>query len=388
MMLAGGRTSTSQLIVQVTLSGSDDLSGVTEMSFSADGTIFTAWQAYQPSTSWTFPAGDGLKTLWAKVKNGVGRESAVVSAVVVVDTLAPHVIALDPQPGASVIGLRPTLTVTFSESIDPASWVNLGLVVQSAGGTLVRGTYDYDEPTRRGEFIPSAPLVPGALYVVTVGNVKDVAGNGIASPGSWSVTPLTPTSLSATATQKVVLRGGSSRVDVVLSGAPRPATIGVEASTGTDGFVALPPISTDDGRNTLVVSPNSNTIYRFSYAGAFGVAPSEADVRILVRRSVVLAGRDPRLASRARVGNTVNLTAAISPAAAGASVSFRLYRFDTGRRAWVYAGSKGRSTDAAGRAVLAWVPPSSGSFYWRVSVAPTPAFANNVSPVYRWSVSR
>jgi hypothetical protein len=223
---------------------------------------------------------------------------------------------------------------------------------------------------------------------VTVGNVRDVAGNGVASPGSWSITPLTPTGLAVTAAPKVIQRGGSSRVDVVLAGAPSPAAIEVEAITGTDGFVALPPISTDDGRNTLIVSPTSNTIYRFSYAGAFGVAPAEADVRIVVRRSVVLAGRDPRLASRTRVGNTVNLTAAISPAAAGASVSFRLYRFDTGRRAWVYAGSKGRSTDAAGRAVLAWVPPSSGSFYWRVSVAPTREFANNISPVYRWSVSR
>lgn len=388
MVLAGGRASTNQLAVPATIAASDDLSGVTEMSFSADGTTFTEWRAYEPSTTWTFPGGDGLKTLWAKVKNGVGHESPAVSASVVVDTLAPHVIALDPQPGASVIGLRPMLTVTFSESIDPGSWVDLGLVVQSAGGTLVRGTYAYDVATRRGEFSPFAPLVAGALYVVTVGNVRDVAGNSIASPGSWSMTPLTPTSLTATGVPRVVLRGGSSRVDVVLGGAPSPATIGVEASAGTDGFVGLPPISTDDGSNSLIVTPTTNTTYRFNYAGAFGVAPVQADVRVLVRRSIVLAGRDPKLLPRARVGNIIKLTAAIGPAAAGVSVSFRLYRFDTRRRAWVYAGSKGRNTDAAGRAVLSWTPSSPGSWYWRAAVASTPEFVNNTSPVYRWSISR
>jgi hypothetical protein len=70
------------------------------------------------------------------------------------------------------------------------------------------------------------------------------------------------------------------------------------------------------------------------------------------------------------------------------SVSFKLYRFDSRRRAWVYAGSKGRSTAANGRASLTWTPSAAGSFYWRASVASTPSFANNISAVYRWTIRR
>jgi len=160
------------------------------------------------------------------------------------------------------------------------------------------------------------------------------------------------------------------------------------SAASPSGFVPFTAISTDDGTNFLVATPPSNTTFRFLYDGAFGIAPAQADVRVLVRRSVALLGRDSTVVSRAKVGTPVTLTAAISPAAAGVSVSFRLYRFDVRRRAWIYAGSRGRSVNTSGRASYTWVAPSSGSYYWRVAVASTAEFANNVSPVYRWSIRR
>ena len=106
------------------------------------------------------------------------------------------------------------------------------------------------------------------------------------------------------------------------------------------------------------------------------------------RRSVDLVGRSSSIVSRAKVGATVKLVAAVGPATAGVSVSFRLYRFDAARRVWIYAGSHGRNSDSAGRAAYVWAASSPGSYYWRASVASTTDFANNMSPVYRWSVSR
>jgi hypothetical protein len=388
MMLAGGRPSTNQLSVPVSLAATDDLSGVVEVAFSSDGLNFEAWQPFMTAATWTFSPGDGQRFLWAKVRNGVGLESAPTGASVVIDTVPPSVATIDPPASSNVVGLRPRLTATFTEPIAPASWIDLGLIVQSASGALVEGAYSYDAPKRTGIFVPSVALQPGGVYVVTVGNVRDVAGNRVVPPGSWSITPLAPTTLTATASPRVVLHGGSTRVDISLAGAPLPATLEVSSASSPTGFVPLTPIATADGSNTLVMRPASNTILRFRYAGAFGVAPAQVDVRLLVRRSVLLAGRSSSVASRARVGVPVKLTAAVSPAAAGVSVSFRLYRFDTRRRAWVYAGSKGRNTDASGRAVLSWVPQSPGSWYWRVAVAPTVEFANNTSPVYRWTVTR
>ncbi len=81
----------------------------------------------------------------------------------------------------------------------------------------------------------------------------------------------------------------------------------------------------------------------------------------------------------------MTLTAQVGPAGV-APVSFRLYRYDAARRAYVLSRSFGRTTDVLGRARLTWTP-SAGRFAWRVAVSSTADYANNLSPLYRWSVS-
>lgn len=388
MALAGGRPSTNQANVPVTLTAIDDLSGVSEMALSTDGVSYSAWQAFQHSTTWPLPAGDGLRSLWAKVRNGVGLESVPATASVTVDTVPPLVIGLDPAPGTSFGGLRPHFAAAFNEPMDPETWNNLGLIVQSATGALVLGAYAYDAATRAGTFVPAADLQAGVSYVVTFGDVDDLAGNRVPQPASWSITPLAITSLAAKADAKVLPRGGSAEIGVVLTGAPLPATVQVLSAQSPADFVPLTVLPAETGRTTLSVAPASNTTYRFRYVGAFGVTPAQVDVPVLVRRSVALVARSSTVVSRSKVGAPVSIVAAVGPASAGVSVSFRMYRFDTRRRTWIYAGSRGRSTNVTGRASYTWIPPTTGSYYWRASVASTVEFANNISPVYRWSITR
>jgi hypothetical protein len=232
-------------------------------------------------------------------------------------------------------------------------------------------------------------LSAGTTYVVTIGDVRDIAGNRVLSNGSWAITPLAAAELDAFARPATLIFGATSTLRVVLSGAPVPASVQVEKrSSNTGGFVPVSTLAVVDGQASATVKPEVNTTYRFRYAGAFGVSSAQLDVPILVRRSIGLVGRSSSTVSRAKVGSTVTLVAAAGPAAAGVSVSFRLYHYDATRRAWVYAGSRGRSTNTAGRAVVAWVTTAAGSWYWRASVGSTVDFANNVSPVYRWTVSR
>jgi hypothetical protein len=387
--LAGGRGSTSELAVPVTLNAVDDLSGVTAMAFSQNGSTWTPWEPFSPSRTWTFEPGDGSRTLWAKVRNGVGLQSTAASAAVTIDTDPPSATGVSPEPGSNVIGLRPTFTVNFDEAIDPSSWTNLGLIVQEGGGSLVPGQYRFDVAGRTGSFVPAIALQPGMTYVVTLGDVRDVAGNRVASAGSWTVRPVSQATLEAPATSVIAVSGQPTRIDLTLSGATLPAVVEVAQSTSVSGgFVPLTSAPVTTGRFSVVVTPAVNTTYRFTYAGGIGVLPAQLDVRTLLRRSVELVGRSSSATSRAKVGASVTLTAAVGPAAAGVPVSFRLYRFDPSRRAWIYAGSRGRNVDASGRASLIWVAPAAGSYYWRASVASTPDYANNTSPVYRWSITR
>jgi hypothetical protein len=384
-----GRSITNQLTVAVEALAVDDLSGVTEMAFSADGVVFGPWLPFAKSSSWTFLPGDGTKTLWAKVRNGVGLDSAPASASIALDTVAPQVAELEPPPGARVAGLRPTFTVRFAEAIDPSSWSPNGLIVQANSGALVPGHYSMDPTAQLGTFVPSVDLVAGMPYIVTVGPVTDMAGNRVVSLGSWIVTPLVASSLTLTASPAVLARGASAVLAGLAGGLGPDAALQLASQPAVGEAVSMGSVPVPaSGQVRLTVLPAMNTTYRLTYAGTSTTAPAEASVRFLVRRSVALVGVSTSSAAQGRVGRAVQIVAGIGPAAAGVSVSLRLYRYDASQHLWVYAGSKGRTSDAAGHVFYTWTPLSSGSYYWRAVVASTVDYANNISPVYRWSVSR
>ena len=390
VVLAGGRSVVNAPTVAVDVQAYDDLSGVPQMAFSANGTTWTSWQPLAFHTTWTFPNGDGLKTLWAKVRNGVGLESLPASATVRLDTVAPAVVSAVPVAGSRVSGLRPTFEVRFDKEVDPASWVRLGLIVQSATGVLVDGAYTMDPGHRIGRFVPSADLTPGVGYVVTVGLVADLAGNVVAPTGSWVVTAVLPTGLSLRASPVVVAGMGSGSVlSAVFTGPDSDPVLSLLAQlAGATAFTLVDRAQPGpDGVARFAVQPTSSTVYRVAYDGSPTIAAASADVRVLVRRGIRLAALGTTLGA-SRVGRSVTLQASIDPAAAGVSVSFRLYRYDPVRRTYRYAGSWGRGTSAEGRASYVWTPVSAGVYRWRAVVSSTVAFANNLTAPLGWTVGR
>lgn len=387
LLLADGRQSVGSPTVSVRLTAYSSLAGVAEMAFSEDGVNFGSWQGYTIQSTWTFASGDGVKTLWAKVRSGTGVESAPASSSVVLDTTPPTMLAISPEPNSTVVGLRPTFRVRFSEPIEPTGWTQLGLIVQDSGGRVLLGSYSYDPVTRTGIFVPDSDLVAGRPYFATLGSVRDLAGNAVEPPDPWTVTPLIPTALSLAASEQVVLPGSS----VVLSGTasvPAGSVVFLETrrgdSTEASGRTELQP---DGGRITTSVRPEMNSHYRLAFDGSPAAAASTSpEVRVLVRRLVALAGVLPSSIRTVPAGRRVTLTAQVAPAGTGARLSFKLYRYDAGRRAYVYAGSYGRTTGSDGRASLTWTAKS-GRYYWRVAVLSSPEYANNISPVYRWTVT-
>jgi hypothetical protein len=386
LLLADGRPSVNTTTVTVRLTAFASLSGIAQMAFSSDGVSFGAWQTYTVQTSWTFPPGDGVKTLWAKVRSGVGVDSAPTSGSVVLDTQPPLPTSINPAPGSFVTSLRPVFTVKFNEPMDPASWTLLGLIVQAASGARVDGTFTYDAASRTGTFLPTADLTPGSPYVVTIGQVRDVAGNTMQPLSSWTVTPFLPTSVTIAAAPQIVLPGSGIVVTGTASGLDGADVI-LEAREGSStGAIGIGPYIPLAGRLSVGLVPAMNTWYRWRYLGTPTTAPAaSSEVRVLVRRSVALRGVAPTTTRTVRAGARVTLTAQVGPSGPGARLSFRLYRYDGAKHAYVYYRSYGRMTDLNGRATLTWTP-SAGRFYWRVTTLSSPEFANSISPVYRWTV--
>jgi hypothetical protein len=385
LILDGGRAATNAPIVSVSLTTTAGISGVSEMAFSADGQAWDPWQPYAIASSYTFVPGDGPKHLWVKVRSAIGLVSDPAQASILLETVAPTVTAITPAPGSAVGDLRPTLSVTFSEAIDPASWLNLGLVMQAPSGALVAGSYALATRTT-GTFTPTTALLPGTPYAVTVGSVTDLAGNRIVPIPSWILLPVLPSAATLTVAPQVVVAGGST----TLAGTVQPAGIPgaqllVRTATASD-FSPASALPAGAGPFSVSLAPTMNSWYRVDVPASPVIAAAQSSVvRVIVRRAVALDGPSASQTRSARPGASVVIRARVAPAAAGVSVSFRLYRFDAGRRAYVFAGSRGAHTTAAGMATIAWTAPA-GQFFWQAVVYPTPEFANNISPAYRWLV--
>jgi len=73
----------------------------------------------------------------------------------------------------------------FSEAVQPAT---VAFSVKDAANVAVAGSVAYDSVTRTATFTPSAPLAAGAVFTASVSGAKDLSGNTLAAPVTWSFT--------------------------------------------------------------------------------------------------------------------------------------------------------------------------------------------------------
>jgi len=103
-----------------------------------------------------------------------------------VDRTAPAVVSTSPASNATNVPPSASVSVTFSEEIDPAS-LNVYSFTVTGGGYSVPGNVTYSNKT--ATFVPSTALSKNTLYTVTLTTaVRDLAGNHLADNYSWSFT--------------------------------------------------------------------------------------------------------------------------------------------------------------------------------------------------------
>lgn len=104
------------------------------------------------------------------------------------DTTRPLVSAKTPAPNATGVSVNVNPTATFSEPMD-ALTLNPATFIVLQGSTPILGTIAYAATTATATFTPTNPLTANTLYFVTLNpNVKDLAGNGLATSNTWSFT--------------------------------------------------------------------------------------------------------------------------------------------------------------------------------------------------------
>ena len=88
LVINNGALSTTFPGVQLALLGQDVSGKVTGMRFSNDGTVWSDWETYAGSKSWTLSNGDGLKTVYVQFKDEAGNVSVPVPSPITLDRSA------------------------------------------------------------------------------------------------------------------------------------------------------------------------------------------------------------------------------------------------------------------------------------------------------------
>jgi hypothetical protein len=103
--------------VTLTLNASDSGSGIAGMSFSNDGTNWSAGETYNTTKAWTLSAGDGAKTVYAMFTDYAGNVSPATKDTIILDTGPPTACAVSINNGAAYTGTTAvTLTLTATDA--------------------------------------------------------------------------------------------------------------------------------------------------------------------------------------------------------------------------------------------------------------------------------
>lgn len=89
ILIDGGAIYTTSDNVTLTLSASDATSGINEMCFSNDCSVYSEWQSYGTSKNWTLSDGDGEKAVYVKYKDKAGNISNAYPEFIIKDTVSP-----------------------------------------------------------------------------------------------------------------------------------------------------------------------------------------------------------------------------------------------------------------------------------------------------------
>jgi len=165
------------------------------------------------------------------------------------DTTPPTVVSSNPTSAATNVATNSTLTVTFSESMSATSISASTFTLVSVGsGASVTGSVSAAGDI--ATFTPASTLTANAQYTVTVGTgVRDVAGNSLATPYTWSFT---------------TAAAGDTTPPIVVSTFPAAGSAGV--GTGASLMATF--------SEALNASSVTNTTFTLSITGGGAVAGS------------------------------------------------------------------------------------------------------------------
>ena len=368
---AGGATHISGSTAEIEPRGYDALSGIEAVRYRLKGGEWSDWSTTTSKLLVPVQAAEGSCEFEVQVRNGVGLVSESTGLTAIVDHTAPIAVAKVFAMGIASRSL-PAIQYAFSEPMQ-SSTLRGAFVVSDFSGSLIDGNVSYDSSRLTATFVPSDSLRLGTTYAVDLVGARDLAGNTALSPGGWSFTYLSSTSVSAKISATSTRFGQSLSVRGVANGVPDGSRVALEwrsleTSTWSPlGFAVV-------RRNAFYsqFTPSTKGEVRATFAGDSLLAPSVSkSITVTVRPNLQLSGasgyvRTPTL------GATVTLRGFADPSTL--PLLFARYRCNATFTSCVRVGGETVTADLDGRATITWVA-TKGYWAFRLKTASTSEYA-------------
>lgn len=169
-----------------------NIAGTPETMIASEDPGFSgaSYEAFRNPTTFEISSGDGLKTVYYKIRNPDLKVSQTVEASITLDTVSPEVLTAVPAPNTTIKSLQPLISAAFSDTIlsgDSTEDAYFMVFGSKSGAHLTHPSYQ--SPQNLNTIVLSQEGIFSAGETVTCnisGSVRDKAGNAMSRDFSWS----------------------------------------------------------------------------------------------------------------------------------------------------------------------------------------------------------
>ena len=225
IMINEGAATTDSVDVNLTLSASDPQSGVSQMRFRNNGGVWSNWETYSTTKSWSLSSGDGLKRIQVDFRNGVGLTYATY-ADITLNTSVP-VVYYDLIIGATGSGTTSPAVGTYTYEKDTVVDIT---ATANSGWSFSHWLVDSQNPGATNSTI-QLPMVSNRTVTAVFDEKPNndltisVSGSGITSPSVGTYTYEEDTVVQVTATPNSGWKLDHWLLDDVNVGNANPLTV-------------------------------------------------------------------------------------------------------------------------------------------------------------------
>lgn len=248
---------TTNPVVTLTLSASDNSGVVASNRFSNAGTNWSNWEPFTPAKTWTLSAGNGTKIVSAQFADNAGNTSANANASILLDTTSPPVVSLvntNVDESASSVTVLAVLNHPYSQPVSVSFTTANGTATSLIDYATTNGVLTFPSNVTTATFsvriIPDTQVELNETVLIVFSNPTNaVAG----APGTITILDDDPATITFASTNFSAIEGsGEATITAILNAASGlPVTVQYSATNG----VATPGIDFTPVEGLLLFTP-------------------------------------------------------------------------------------------------------------------------------------